>query len=79
MMNSDERQNKKELWMAVFGARLSRFMKEQGVSISDLSKETGITRQTIRKYLTGKSSPEAFNVYSIAKVLKISFDDFWDL
>ena len=54
-------------------------MKEQGVSISDLSKETGITRQTIQKYLTGKSSPEAFNVYSIAKVLKISFDDFWDL
>lgn len=79
MMTSEERRNKKDLWIAVFGARLSRFMKEQGVSISDLSKETGITRQTIRKYLTGKSSPEAFNVYSIAKVLKISFDDFWDL
>lgn len=79
MMNSDARRNKKELWMAIFGARLSRLMKEQGVSISDLSKETGITRKTILKYLNGKSSPDAFNVYSIAKVLKISFDDFWDL
>ncbi len=57
MMTSEERYNKKELWMAVSGARLSRFMKEQGVSISDLSKETGITRQTIQKYLTGKLSP----------------------
>lgn len=79
MMTSEERYNKKDLWMAMFGARLYRFMKEQGVSISDLSKETGIARQTIRNYLSGKSSPEAFNVYCIAKVLKISFDDFWDL
>lgn len=79
MTTSEERYNKKELWMAIFAARLSRFMKEQGVSISDLSKETGIARQTIGKYLSGKTSPEAFNVYSIAKVLKISFDDFWDL
>lgn len=79
MMTSEERYNKKNLWIAIFGARLSRLMKEQGVSISDLSKETGITRQTIRNYLSGKTSPEAFNMYCIAKVLKISFDDFWDL
>lgn len=79
MMTSEERRNKKDLWMAIFGARLSRLMKEQGVSISDLSKETGISQQTIRKYLSGKTSPEAFNMYCIAKVLKISFDDFWDL
>lgn len=78
-MTSDERCNREELWMAVFGARLTRFMEEQKISVSELSRETGISYSVIRNYMKGRTSPKAFNVYLIAKVLKFSFDDFLDL
>lgn len=79
MMTSEERRNKEDLWVAIFGARLTRTMEEQKISVSELSKETGIRDTVIRNYMKGRASPKAFNVYLIAKVLKISFDDFWDL
>lgn len=74
-MTSDERYNREELWMAVFGAKLSRLMKERNVTIQALSKETGITWGTIRGYMKGTHSPKAFNVYLLAKALNSSFDE----
>ena len=75
MMTSDERYNKEELWMAIFGAKLSRLIKERNITIQELSKETGISWGTIRGYMKGTHSPKAFNVYLLSKALKSSFDE----
>lgn len=74
-MTSDEKYNREELWMAIFGIKLSRLIKERNVTIQDLSKETGIRWSTIKGYTKGTHSPKAFNVYLLAKALKSSFDE----
>lgn len=77
-MNS-ERLQKEELWIAIFSVRLSRFLKDANMTVKELSKCTGISSKVIYSYLEGRTSPKAFNVYLIAKVLKISFDDILGL
>lgn len=74
-MTSDERYYREDLWMAVFGSKLSRLIKERNITIQELSKETGISWGTIKGYTKGTRSPKAFNVYLLAKALKSSFDE----
>lgn len=58
-----------------FGMRLKRIMYRKGFTQKDLSEETGISEITLSKYITGKSTPNFYNVDKIAKALKCSIDD----
>ena len=46
-------------------------MKEEMVSVSDLSVETGISEEKLRGYLNG-NAPDQFDAERIAKALGVS-------
>ena len=49
------------------------------INQEELSKQTGISRVMLSKYFTGKSTPSLYNAYKIARALKCSIDDLFDL
>lgn len=79
MTISELRKKRAELWTSAFSLRLSRMMEESETSIEELSRESGVSVVTIRRYLKGTSSPRASDLYFMAKALKSSFDDILGL
>ena len=54
-----------------FNEVLFDMMKEEMVSVSDLSVETGISEEKLRGYLNG-NAPDQFDAERIAKALGVS-------
>lgn len=58
-----------------FSKRLKAAMDKRGVSSTELSRRSGITRSNISLYLHGKSIPRDGNIKRIAEALNI--DEYW--
>ena len=67
----DEETRKKK-----FGENLSRAIKATGLSQGAISRATGIDANVLYRYSRGWTSPKAYNVFLLAKTLKVNF---WDL
>ena len=61
-----------EDWRNNFGIKLSDRLIVVGMTQKDLSERTGISAQTISKYIRGCSSPSTYNIIKIAKALNCS-------
>ena len=59
-----------------FGIRLHKIMRRKGVTQLELSDKTGISRQTINSYLSGKNVPSFYKVSAISRALNCSIDEF---
>ena len=62
----------------MFGKQLKVIREEKRFSIEDLSKESGLSRQAIWAFETGKSEPKYSTVVAIAKALDISPSIFFE-
>lgn len=50
------------------GMNLQLMRKINDISISELAEMIGVSAQTLKKYETGKSVPDAFVIYNLADV-----------
>ena len=59
----------------VFGTNLKRMMKSKNITQVELSKAIGITQPSLSIYITGKSKPNIYKAYAIAKYIGCSIDE----
>ena len=57
-----------------FSVRLRQIMFKRGITQKELSEETGISEVTLSHYITGKRTPNFYNVDKISKALRCSID-----
>jgi len=62
----------REAPLKVFGERLGHAMRLRRLNASDLARQTGISKSTISRYLTGESDASATNLLRISEALRIS-------
>ena len=60
----------------LFGNNLATAIKKSGLTMREVEKRTLIDSATLYNYTRGITSPKAYNVAILAKVLKSSF---WEL
>ena len=58
----------------IFSERLRGEMNRQGISVSKLSKMSGIGKSLISAYLMADCAPTIINLRKIANALKVSSD-----
>lgn len=66
----------KDSFSKEFGLKLARLMEARYISEVELSDMTGISVQTISRYINGRIIPTFYNVYLISLALDCSLDDF---
>lgn len=59
-------------WRREFGIRLHRTICVKGIPQWKLSEISGISEGTISNYINGITTPDAYNVYLLAKALGVS-------
>lgn len=66
-------------WKIEFAIRLRKLIETSGLSQRKISKETGLTQCMLSRYTSGKSMPNAYAVYLLAKAIGVSIDRLYDL
>lgn len=61
-----------------FGEKIRRLRTERGISCSELSSQSGISKVSIHSYEKGHSIPTLSGAKKIAKVLGVTLADFED-
>ena len=64
--------------MLTFGLNLKKMLEERGMTMTELSKKTGITYNMIKKYCSGLADPTISYAQNIASVLETSLDTMMD-
>lgn len=59
-------------------AQLKWTMKEYSIDLKDVSKETGISRSLLDRYISGYQLPSLSNALNICWYLGIDIDDIYD-
>lgn len=59
-------------WRSRFAKSLNDRLRKMCASESWLSEVSGISKVTLSKYMTGKSTPSAYNISRLAKALRCS-------
>ena len=54
--------------------RLNESVEKSGLTLKELSEQTGISVRTLKDYLAGKRYPKMKSLSQIRKVLGVSFD-----
>ena len=57
-----------------FGKTIRNKMSENNLKVSDLSKETGITVQTLNRYINGQSCPTIYNLLKLSQFFKLPME-----
>ena len=65
----------KEKWNDYFAMTLRVKLAEYGLTQKDLSSRTGLSHITIHNYLSGKSTPDVYNLRKIAEALDCSISE----
>ena len=66
----------KDSFAKEFGLKLARLMGARDISGVELSDMTGISNETISRYINGRIMPTFYNVYLMSLALGCSLDDF---
>ena len=62
-----------------FGAALRHFISVNGISASELSRRSGVSKQYISQLMSGKIADPTLNkAYAIARALNMKLQDFVD-
>ena len=61
-----------------FAIRLRRKLRLRGISYEELCERADISRQTLSKYLNGKSTPTIYTLSKMANVLNCSVSELTD-
>lgn len=67
-----------EKWRIRFGLCLYDMLREKIVTQKELSSLTGITEQTLSRYIRGHITPSAYNLRKIARALDCSIEELTD-
>ena len=59
-----------------FGIRLHKMLKRKNITQNELSERTGLSTNSISKYINGRKTPTFYNADKIAKALDCSIDEF---
>jgi hypothetical protein len=65
---------KEENIRLIFGLKMRQLRTEQGISLVDLAKETGISVSYLNEIEKGKKHPKADKIMDLAKALGVSYD-----
>ncbi len=60
-----------------FGKRVYKFVADMGITQSDLSRMSGLGRDSISQYIRGKSVPTPVNLRKLAKALDVDPNDLY--
>lgn len=63
----------------MFSNNLKAAIKRSGLSMREIEKKTMIDSGTLYNYTRGFTSPKAYNVLLLSKVLKSSFGDLYPI
>ena len=63
----------------IFGVNLTKAIEESGMTITEVEKASMIGPRTLYDYMKGTSSPKAYNLHVLAKVLKIDVRGLYPL
>ena len=66
------------LFRTLFSTKLRNAAKQVGMSYSDISKYTGISKTTVYYYFKGKRLPDLIALHKICEVLMINPSDLID-
>lgn len=58
----------------IFGLKLKQTRVEQGLSLTDLSRETGISKSYLTEIEQGKKYPKTDKILELARTLNVSYD-----
>lgn len=61
-------------YLAVFAERLKDLRQEKILTIRELEKETGVSRNSISTWENGKSEPKMLAIIALAKFFDVSTD-----
>lgn len=67
-----------EQYRECLAIRLRRKMRLRGMSQGDLSQHSGISRVSLSSYMNGYSTPSAYTLVRLARVLKCSVSELAD-
>ena len=76
--NAEDAFPTEENWKREFSTKLTKKMKEVGMTGRTLSELTGISSIMISKYMNGKSVPSPYTIVKIARVLGCSISELVD-
>lgn len=62
------------LWMRTFAGNLRSIMEEDGISQSQLAKESGLSESMISSYINGKRVPSVFSLNNILHALRPDYN-----
>lgn len=79
MLRKTERKLDETNRAKIFGQRLSDAVKQSGMKPREVEKATSIDPTTLYRYMKGEVSPKIYNVYKLAKVLKMHVQDIYPL
>ena len=69
----------KDIYDAIFDSRRTYISEDDIPDFDDkIARETGISEQTISYYINGVRLPNARNIYKLARVLDVSYDELMD-
>lgn len=60
-----------------FGKRIYKIVVDMGITQSDLSRMSGLGRDSISQYVRGKSAPTPVNLKKLAKALNVDPNDLY--
>lgn len=66
--------NKKQLDRE-FGRRLRKIAKERGITLKELEVSSGLSHNSLWKYLSYGGNPQMWSVYRLAKALGVTMDE----
>lgn len=67
-----------EIYRKWFARNLDRCLYKKQFPNWKIARETGISEQTISYYINGVRLPNARNIYKLARVLDVSYDELMD-
>ena len=59
-----------------YAMAMKQAREDRGLSVSELAKASGMTRQAVTNYETGKQMPSLTALVSLSDALHMSVDDF---
>lgn len=64
-----------DTWQKAFSTNLKAYMDKYDLTPYRLSKASGISAQSIRKYLAGELMPSTMNIVNLALIFKCDVSD----
>lgn len=65
--------------MLFYNDLFKKFRESKCLTLEEIGKRIGVSKQTVQKWETGIAKPRPSNVYALAKILNISAVDISDL